>query len=390
MSPVSAGDNLSLPVPDADAIAHSARLVERISESIRAADDWLDFAEYMRLALYAPGLGYYAAGAQKFGADGDFVTAPEISPLFGACLARQVERLLAQGCAARVLEFGAGSGRLCRDLLRAAPGLARYAILETSPDLRQRQHDLLRAQLSAELFHKIEWLERLPAGFDGIVLANEVLDAMPVQLLEKTDGWQLLGVGLDGDKFGWRRRPAGDEVLAALQVIEAAQGELPPGYRCEINPHLGPWMRALDEACERVAVLLIDYGYPRELHYHPARTAGTLSCHFRHRVHADPLVYPGLQDITAFVDFDACADAAEVAGFDIGGLATQAQFLLANGLLELAQEAMAGAGDAERITLAQQIKTLTLPGEMGEKFKVLALTKDIEVEFDLVAGIPLG
>ena len=390
MSPIFIGDNLSLPVPDDDAIAHSARLATRIADAIRAGDDWLDFADYMQLALYAPGLGYYAAGAQKFGASGDFVTAPEISPLFGACLARQVECLLKQGCAANLLEFGAGSGRLCYDLVRATPELARYHILETSPDLRQRQHEFLRTQLSSELFHKIEWLEQLPNGFDGIVLANEVLDAMPVRLLQKSDGWQLLGVGLDGDRFGWRQRPADDDTVSMMEAIETTVGELPAGYRCEVNPNLAPWMYSLDESCERVAVLLIDYGYPRELHYHPARTEGALTCHYRHRVHADPLVYPGLQDITAFVDFDACADAAEAAGFGVRGLATQAQFLLANGLLELAQEAMARAGEAERIALAQQIKTLTLPGEMGEKFKVLALSKNIEPEFDLVSGIPLG
>ena len=390
MAPISVDDSLSLPQPGEEAIAHSARLAALVSDAIRAADGWLDFADYMQLVLYAPGLGYYAAGTQKFGAAGDFVTAPEISPLFGACLARQVESLLAQDCAARVLEFGAGSGRMCRDLLRSAPSIANYDILETSAELRQRQRDFLRAELSAELFHKIDWLERLPQGFDGIVLANEVLDAMPVRLLEKGDGWQLLGVGLDGERFGWRRRPVDGDTLAMLQVIEATVGELPVGYRSEINPNLAPWMRSLGEACNRAAVLLIDYGYPRELYYHPARVEGTLRCYLRHRIHADPLIYPGLQDITAFVDFDACADAAEAAGFAIGGLASQAQFLLANGLLERVQAEMAEATEIEGMALAQQVKTLTLPGEMGEKFKVLALRKNIDVEFNLNAGAVLG
>ncbi len=390
MTSISSGDSLALPEPDETARAHSARLVERVVEAIRAADGWLDFADYMQLVLYAPGLGYYAAGAQKFGAAGDFVTAPEISPLFGTCLARQVERLLAQGCQARLLEFGAGSGRLCRDLLRAAPNLERYDILETSADLRQRQQDFLRAELAPELFHKIDWLERLPRGFDGIVLANEVLDAMPVHLLQKDTDWRRLGVVLDGQRFDWRQQPVDGDTRAKLQAIEAAVGELPAGYRSEINSNLEPWMQALGQACDRAAVLLIDYGYPRELYYHPARVDGTLTCHFRHRVHADPLVYPGLQDITAFVDFDACADAAEAAGFAIDGLATQAQFLLANGLLEQLQADMAAASETERIALAQQVKTLTLPDEMGEKFKVLALSKNIDVEFDLAAGAMLG
>ena len=380
------GSAAVLPEPDAAAAAHSARVVEQITDVVRAGGGWIDFSDYMRLALYAPGLGYYTAGAHKFGAGGDFVTAPEISPLFGACMASQLQRWLAQGCAPRLLEFGAGSGRLCRDLLACAGEIESYLILETSADLRQRQREFLQQQLSTELFHKIEWLERLPDGFDGIVLANEVLDAMPVHLLEKDEHWQTLGVGLDGKALVWRRRAAEGETLAAILAIEDEVGALPDGYRCEINPNLGPWFAALGAACNEAALLLIDYGYPRQLYYHPERLRGTLTCHYRHRVHEDALFYPGLQDITAFVDFDACADAAESAGFDLCGLVNQAQFLFANGLLERAGVAMEAADERQRLSLAQQVKTLTLPEEMGEKFRVLALSKNIEIDFGPAAG----
>jgi SAM-dependent MidA family methyltransferase len=364
---------LELPLPGADAIAHSRRLIEAILERIENAGGAIGFDEYMQMTLYHPGLGYYAGALENFGPAGDFVTAPEISPLFGGCLARQADALIAGGSAPRLLEFGAGSGRLCARLLEELPGLESYQILDLGAGLKLRQREYLDAALPAELFHKIEWLEGLPADFDGIVLANEVLDAMPVKRVRKTTDWRELGVGFDGRRFNWRELDADERVESAMRAIEAIDGELPRNYTSEINLNLGAWFEALAAACKAAVVLIIDYGYERAEYYHPERRDGTLGCFYRHRVHADPFVYPGLQDITAFVDFDACADAAEAAGFEPLGLVTQARFLLANGLLEAAELQSRDADSRQRLALAQQVRTLSLPQEMGEKFKVLAL-----------------
>jgi SAM-dependent MidA family methyltransferase len=316
----------------------------------------------------------------KFGAAGDFVTAPEISELFGYCLARQSADLIAQGCPAAVLEFGAGSGRLCAQILQALPTLERYYILDLSADLRQRQQQYLQRQLSAELFDKIEWLCQLPRDFDGIVLANEVLDAMPVHILHKQADWVELGVGYQEQRFTWQPFAAGTAAVTAMHAIEQRHGELPVGYRSEVNLNYQPWLNALAQACRRAVVLIIDYGYEQSQYYRAERSRGTLNCHYRHRVHDDPLVYPGLQDITAFVDFDACADAAEAGGFSATGLVEQGQFLLANGLLDEAQRRAGSADPLRQMAISQQVAMLSLPQEMGEKFKVLALQKDFTLE----------
>ncbi len=376
---------LDLPVPDEAAIAHSTRLVNAIVERIEQRGGVIGFDEYMRMALYEPGLGYYSASLPKFGAQGDFVTAPEISGLFGYCLARQASDLIAQGCAAEVLEFGAGSGKLCAQILESLPALASYRILDLSADLRQRQQRSLRARLSAELFHKIEWLDRLPRDFDGIVLANEVLDAMPVHILSRQDDWVELGVGYQAQRFAWLPFEADAATREAMRRIEMRRmerglGALPRDYSSELNLNYRPWLAALAQGCRRAVVLIIDYGYEQAQYYHAERRRGTLTCYYQHRAHADPFVYPGLQDITAFVDFDACADAAEASGFDITGLIEQGQFLLANDLLD---EAQRRAGDSEPMTqlaISQQVAKLSLPQEMGEKFKVLALQKDLQLE----------
>jgi len=343
---------IEMPVPEDAAIEHSMRLVGAIIERIEQRGGVIGFDEYMEMALYQPGLGYYSASLPKFGAAGDFVTAPEISSLFGYCLARQADALIAQGCVAEVLEFGAGSGKLCAHILESLPALAHYRILDLSADLRQRQQQYLEERLSAELFHKIEWLQQLPRNFDGIVLANEVLDAMPVHILRKQDDWQEVGVTYRGQGFD----------------------------SSELNLNYQPWLKALAESCRRAVVLIIDYGYEQSQYYHAGREQGTLTCHLRHRVHDDPFVYPGLQDITAFVDFDACADAAEASGFDIAGLIGQGQFLLANGLLDEAQRRSRDSDPTTQLSISQQVATLSLPQEMGEKFKVLALLKDLELE----------
>jgi len=371
---------LELPPPADDALQHSLRLAELIIERIAQRGGVIGFDEYMQMALYEPGLGYYTAGMTKFGAAGDFVTAPEISELFGYCLARQATDLIAQGCPAALLEFGAGSGRLCAQILQALPTLERYYILDLSADLRQRQQLYLQRQLSAELFHKIEWLCQLPQDFDGIVLANEVLDAMPVHILHKQEGWIELGVGYREQGFSWQPIAARPAALAAMHGVEQRHGELPADYRSELNLNYQPWLNALAQACRRAVVLIIDYGYEQSQYYRADRSRGTLNCHYRHRVHDDPFVYPGLQDITAFVDFDACADAAEASGFSATGLIEQGQFLLANGLLDEAQRCADSAEPMQQMAISQQVAMLSLPQEMGEKFKVLALQKDFTLE----------
>lgn len=368
-----------LPEPDVDAVASSTQLIGRIVERIEQRNGVLRFDEYMQMALYEPGLGYYSS-AVEIGAAGDFVTAPQISPLFGDCIAHQIRSVVEQGCVPQILEFGAGNGHLCMQIMQAMPELERYLILDLSAGLRQRQQAYLKAHLDAEQYQKIMWLERLPTGFSGVVLANEVLDAMPVRLVEKQAPWCEFGVGFDGRGFEWQRISVDATLQAALVQLESKVGEFALGYRSEVNLNFGPWMQALAEACDQVIMLIIDYGFEQTDYYHPQRNQGTLICHYRHRVHQDPLIFPGLQDITAFVDFDAAADAGEAAGFTVSGLITQAEFLLANGLLEVAEQRSKAADTVMQFNLSQQIKTLTLPQEMGEKFKVLALQKALALD----------
>lgn len=371
---------LELPQPDADAIAYSMRMVEAIVERIENSGGLIGFDEYMNMALYEPGLGYYSGSAIKFGVFGDFVTAPEISPLFGNCLARQADALIEQGCEARMLEFGAGSGKLCGHILSALPNLEHYQILDLSAELKQRQQYYLNNILDAEQFAKVEWISALPEAFNGIVIANEVLDAMPVHRLLKQQQWLELGVGYDGERFDWRSFAPAQPVLDAMRNIETRVGELPQDYRCELNLNLTPWFAALAHSCQKVAVIIIDYGHEQGEYYHPSRNHGTLDCYYQHRSHSDPLIFPGLQDITAFVDFDACADAAESQGFELLGLVSQQQFLLANGLLEDAQRQSQNADTHEQLALSQQVKTLSMPDEMGQMFKVLAMQKNLALE----------
>lgn len=373
-------NGLELPQPDADAIAASLRLVEAIVGRIGARGGVIGFDEYMQMALYQPGLGYYSNSSIKFGAFGDFVTAPEISPLFGACLARQAEALIGQGCGARILEFGAGSGRLCQQIMDALPGLVSYQILDLGAELKQRQQLYLRERLDADRYSRIEWLSRLPEDFDGIVIANEMLDALPVHRLHKRAGWQELGVAFRQQRLQWEPMAPRPGVLDAIGQIEARHGALPAGYRCELNLRLEPWFAALADACRRAVVMIVDYGYEQAEYYHPDRCRGTLECYYQHRRHSDPLIFPGLQDITAFVDFDACADAAEQAGFDVIGLVSQRQFLLANGLLEEVERRLQGLDLQHRLALSQQVQTLTMPDQMGQTFRVLALSRGLRPE----------
>ncbi|MCP4078592.1 MAG: SAM-dependent methyltransferase [Gammaproteobacteria bacterium] len=374
---------IELPVPDAEQIEHSSCLIEKIIQRISSAGGVISFHDYMKSCLYEAGLGYYVAGSTKFGASGDFVTAPEISALFGQSLANQIADLFEQGLGRNILEFGAGTGKLCVDIVLRLNELGidwdSYQVLEPSSDLQQRQQRFLQSQLCADDVDKIHWLSELPEGFDGLVLANEVLDAMPVNVVVKNEGWLELGVTFSNQKFEWVEFSRNSEAVQRMLKIDS-HNDLPENYCTEVNLNYLPWFNSLMQSCNNAVLLLIDYGYEQTQYYHQQRTTGTLLCFYRHRVHPDPFVYPGLQDITSFVDFDAVAIAAEKAGFNITGLTTQANFLLANGLLDLVSDD--SADEIQRLELAQQIKTLTLPGEMGEKFKVIGLQKNLQLDLN--------
>jgi SAM-dependent MidA family methyltransferase len=337
---------------------------------------WIGFDEYLEQVLYAPGLGYYSAGATKLGAVGDFTTAPEISPLFGACIARQCAPFLQSD--GELLELGAGSGALAEVMLQRLASLdalpARYLILEVSADLKDRQRTLL-SRLPVELYERVQWLDALPKALRGVIVANEVADALPFQCFAATSaGYAERGVALGGaGQPEWAERAASVSLLAELKRLEASLGRpFEAGYRGELCLRAGPWMAALAGALESGGILLFDYGFGRSEYYHPQRRRGTLRCHYRHRAHEDPFLYPGLQDISAWVEFTRIAESASDAGLEIAGYCTQAAFLLGAGIdAELA---------IERTPLAQAraasgAQTLLMPGEMGESFKAMLLTR---------------
>ena len=366
----------ALPIPSAQERAHSEALTDLIRRDIHDAGGHIDFARFMQLALYAPGLGYYSAGLSKFGACGDFITAPELGTLFARCLARQCAPLMQELGNADVLEVGAGSGALAADLLMELECLGQlpriYYILELSADLRQRQAQRL-AQQVPHLAARAQWLDTLPApGFRGIVVANEVLDAMPVQRFCIKDGvFQRMDVAWENDGFIWQLLPA----EAALSRVLAARLDLaaiPDGYISEINLQAEAWLQSMAAVLAHGVIILVDYGYGRAEYYHPQRNTGTLRCHYRHRAHDNPLVLVGLQDITSHVEFTAIVEAATDAGLTLLGYTSQAAFLTANGIAQLA-DALQDPDPRRQITLMQEIKKLTLPQEMGELFKVMAL-----------------
>jgi SAM-dependent MidA family methyltransferase len=372
---------LELPALEAGQRAQLAANSAALQALIAARGGWLPFDEYLQQVLYAPGLGYYSAGAAKFGAAGDFVTAPEISPLFGACIARQCAPLLGAGAA--LLELGAGSGALAETLLRRLATLEalprHYYILEVSADLRERQRARLAA-LPAALRARVQWLDTLPAqALRGVVLANEVADALPFQCFAAAaSGYVERGVGLGADGAAqWAERPAGAALGAELERIAAQlPGGFAPGYRSELCLRIDPWIAALAAALDAGLLLLFDYGLGRGELYHPQRDAGTLRCHYRQRAHDDPFLYPGLQDISAWVDYTRVAEAASAAGLEVAGYCTQAAFLLASGI---EQELAAAPDGAARARLAAQARELLMPGEMGETFKVMALTRQLDL-----------
>lgn len=362
-----------LPLPDANALAHSLQVAQAIADTIKSKGP-ISFADYMDMALYAPGLGYYCVGTEKFGSSGDFITAPELSPLFAESIADFCVKQFTQLNNQTILEVGSGSGRLAVNLLRALRDRAslpeRYYILETSPDLQARQRELLAAE-EPELLKCCEWLKRLPESpIKGVIIANEVLDAMPVHLFTATAaGFLERVVNVADENFIWQTQSVPDSLQAALANLNI---DFADGYQSEINLHIAPWIKSMASILNSGAILLIDYGFMREEYYHPDRSMGTLMCHYRHHAHADPLILPGIQDITAHVDFTAVAQAAEQAQLQVNYYGTQAQFLLQHKLLDNLQRLAKDQTDYLR--LANQVKILTMPSEMGELFKVMVLT----------------
>lgn len=371
---------MTFPQPNSTAIEHSNRLSELIQQDIQQKNGYISFARYMELALYSPGLGYYSAGAQKFGPQGDFVTAPELSPLFAQCIARQCQQVLndlkENG---DILEFGAGSGVLASDLLLELETLSslpkHYFILETSADLRERQQTLLKTKCP-HLFSRVAWLDQLPTEkISGVILANEVADALPThcfsienqQARERCVTWSK-------HQFIWKSTepttPALSEKISFLQQ----EYSLENGYTSEINLLAPAWINTLADTLNTGLILLFDYGYGEREYYHPDRHQGTLMCYYQHHKHSDPFLFPGLQDITAHVNFTSIIEAGMQAGLSLGGYTTQAAFLIACGLSDLTRQKK--LSDKETFRQNQVIKTLTLPSQMGEAIKVMGLTKN--------------
>ncbi|MDA8129547.1 MAG: SAM-dependent methyltransferase [Betaproteobacteria bacterium] len=365
--------NSMLPAPTPDALAHSQRVAAHLRSLIEDNGGWVPFSRFMEATLYAPGLGYYAAGATKFGAAGDFVTAPEMTPLFGRTLARAIAPVLVE-TGGEVLELGAGSGKLAADVLGELDRMgvlpARYSILDVSADLRERQHDTIVRELP-ELASRVQWLDALPERFTGVILGNEVLDALPVELVHWTeDGPMLRGVALENDAFAWQDRPVADPVLR----VRAEALDLGPGYLSEINLAADALVASLAQRLDHGLILLIDYGFGAAEYYHPQRHMGTLRAHYHHHALDDPFYLPGLADLTAHVDFSAVARAGKQAGLELAGYASQANFLLNSGLAELLTQTPPDDA-AAYLPQANAVQRLVSPAEMGELFKVIALSK---------------
>ncbi len=364
----------SLPVPEPEALAASHALQARIEAEIAARGGWIAFADYMQLALYTPGLGYYTGGAAKFGPAGDFVTAPSLGPLFAQTLARQVAELIGRS-APNILEFGAGGGELAGGLLAELAALGgaveSYAILEPGAELAARQRAVI-ARIAPASAAKVEWLEALPARFSGVMIANEVVDAMPMHAVAwREEGVFERGVRSVDGRLQWDERPATGEVLAVASALPIA-----PPYASEIGLAAQAWMATVAPRIETGALLVIDYGFPAREFYHPQRSGGTLMAHYRHHAHADPFFHPGLQDITAHVDFSALAASARTAGLEVLGYATQANFLVNCGITEVLDRT--DAADVRRYApLASVAQKLLSPAEMGELFKVLCVGRGI-------------
>ncbi|MBW8823557.1 MAG: SAM-dependent methyltransferase [Xanthomonadales bacterium] len=385
----------TLPAPDADAQAHSAELAAAIRQEIRGAGGSIPFSRFMELCLYAPGLGYYSAGATKFGGAGDFVTAPELGHLFAECVGEAILPVLGALEESSILEIGGGTGAFAGDLLRhlqASNRLpARYCLLEPSAQLRQRQREHLQAVLPPEIFARVEWLDRpFEQPWNGVVFANEVLDALPTTrfAIAEEEVWED-HVALDKkDAFVVIGRPADALVTASVRHVERALDHpFAEDYRSELLPQLPYWVQAVIGPMQRGVLLFVDYGYGRGEYYQPQRGDGTLRAFRRHHVVDDVLAWPGLQDITASIDFTALAEAGTGAGFDLAGYCSQASFLIGNGLDRrlVAAEAQA-ADEVARLRLRQQVKRLTMPEEMGERFQVMGFARDVEFGHAFLIG----
>lgn len=378
---------MDLPSPSAEAISHSQQLQHIINQAIAQEGGAISFARYMELALYCPGLGYYSAGARKFGAEGDFITAPELGNGFAYVLASTLASVLAQlDDSAVCFEVGAGTGALAEKVLLRLQELnqlpAQYWILEPSADLRERQQVRLHAALQPEIYARCLWLDSPPEdSWQGVLVANEVIDALPTTrfIIEQGEIFEEC-VALDAkQQFSRVMRPADGLVAGAVRHVERnVKREFEDGYCSEILPQLPYWIQAIAGTMQRGAMLYIDYGYPRDEYYLPERDDGTLICHYRHRVHGDYFIWPGLQDITASVDFTALAEAGVSAGFTLAGYCTQASFLLNNGLADYIAQTEQNSNDVARYRENQHIKKLVMPGEMGERFQCMGFSINVD------------
>jgi len=342
----------------------------------------------MNIALYEPGLGYYSGGLQKFGQKGDFITSPEVSPMFGQCIANQVSEVLlnfrnTSDEEVYIIEFGAGSGVLAVDVLLQLENIGflpdQYLILELSAELQQRQKETIKDK-APHLFELVRWLDRLPDDVtNAVVVANEVLDAMPVECFKVVaNNIETLMIGFDNDELVSRYVQASDEVIEKISTTEQrSEIKFSNNYGSEYNPTINGWLTGIESGIKNLVIFLIDYGYNEREYYHPDRVNGTLMCYYQHRAHENFLWWPGLQDITAFVNFSDVAYNAVDLGMHVSGYTTQAAFLLANGLSEI-HESQVTDDVKQQVKLSQQIKTLTLPSEMGDRFKVMALTKNYD------------
>lgn len=374
------GQTRELPAPDSVALEHSRRLQEKIQAEIEAQGGVISFRRYMEMVLYEPGLGYYSAGTRKFGRDGDFTTAPELSDLYSRCIARQCEEILGHTGRGTVMELGAGSGVMATAVLAELKALdcmpEKYLILETSADLRQRQQQLL-ASTHPAYYSNVIWLDRLPSQkIRGVILASEVLDALPVhRIVFDENGITELAVAYQSGRFVNKLVRPDEKLLQRVEKLQTFFTEgRPEAYKTELNPELDAWIASFSDILEQGIMLIVDYGYPGKEYYHPQRWSGTLKCHYRHHVHDNPFLYPGLQDVTASVDFTGVAESAVEAGLDVLGFTTQAYFLVACGLGDMVNELR--HDDFRFLQLTQQAKQLTMPGAMGEQFKVIALGKN--------------
>mgnify|MGYP001405849044 CR=1 FL=1 len=371
----------TLPAPSAEAQKHSQQLISLIQKTIKEQKGWISFAEFMHLALYAPNLGYYSVGSQKFGdsktGGGDFVTAPQISPLFAQTLSNQIAQIL-NITRGNILELGAGTGKLAADILltlaESGSVPTKYLILEVSDHLRQVQQETLLSKLPKDLVQRVEWLTELPVNFNGVVIGNEVLDAIPVHIVHaKDEGLYERGIAIDGDEFAWQ-----DKALSEPRLLElVSKLNLHEGYMTEVCPAASGLIASLANVLEQGIILMIDYGFSAREYYHPQRNQGTLMCHYQHYAHIDPLIYIGLQDITAHVNFSQIAMLCDPHGIRLAGYASQAQFLMNCGILELMSQ-VSPHDMARYAPLAAAAQKLLSPAEMGDLFKVIALSKNID------------